>query len=828
MLNNGTSVFLGEQAGLVDDLSNNQNVFIGAQSGKANTTGAENTFVGRESGLKNIDGGNNTFIGKQAAFNNTSGSQNTYIGKEAGFRNIVGGENVIVGRSSGRNGSTGNENTFLGAYSGYSVAGDGNVMLGYNAGRNETGSDKLYIDNSNTSTPLIYGDFSSNQLTVNGQLKITGGTPGAGKVLTSDADGLATWQAAVAGPTGTTGPTGADGSNGNDGATGPTGAQGPTGTFGVTGTTGQTLYNDGADWVASSNIFNDGNNVGIGTVSPGEKMAIEGNLLLTQGAARSIYVEENTGGFPSIGYDLTVAAGKGGDLSGNLILKGGEAGEFGISGKILVGSTIEDLTAGAGINIVPKPEAFGSGVTGTGADVTITGGQGAAGSSANGTGGNLVLSGGQGAFGSSVTGTGGDLMLSGGQGAAGSGATGTGGNVVLSSGQGSVANGHISMNINASEILRITNAGNVGIGETDPDAKLEVAGQVKITGGTPGTGKVLTSDADGLATWETALAGATGAQGATGAAGTNGSDGAAGATGAQGPTGADGSNGAVGATGATGATGAQGIQGVAGADGTNGTDGLDGADGAVGPQGPAGNDGADGVDGADGNDGAVGATGTFQSGTVAGQMLYWNGTAWVTVATGNEGQVLTFTGGVPSWTGTPNVTNATTGKIWMDRNLGASQAATSSTDAASYGDLYQWGRAADGHQIRTSGTTATLSGIDQPAHGDFITINSGNYDWRSPQNDNLWQGVSGVNNPCPSGYRLPTDTELEAERASWGTNNAAGAFGSPLKLPVSGYRFNSNGSLLGVGTLGIYWSSTVSGTSSTSIMAPKVPLAAGW
>lgn len=44
--------------------------------------------------------------------------------------------------------------------------------------------------------------------------------------------------------------------------------------------------------------------------------------------------------------------------------------------------------------------------------------------------------------------------------------------------------------------------GNVGIGTTSPGAKLEVAGQVKITGGTPATGKVLTSDANGLATWE--------------------------------------------------------------------------------------------------------------------------------------------------------------------------------------------------------------------------------------------------------------------------------------------------------------------------------------
>jgi len=52
---------------------------------------------------------------------------------------------------------------------------------------------KLFIDNSSTSTPLIGGDFSSNQVDINGTIKITGGSPGADKVLTSDADGLASW-----------------------------------------------------------------------------------------------------------------------------------------------------------------------------------------------------------------------------------------------------------------------------------------------------------------------------------------------------------------------------------------------------------------------------------------------------------------------------------------------------------------------------------------------------------------------------------------------------------------------------------------------------------
>jgi len=51
------------------------------------------------------------------------------------------------------------------------------------------------------------------------------------------------------------------------------------------------------------------------------------------------------------------------------------------------------------------------------------------------------------------------------------------------------------------ERMCINSSGNVGIGTTAPDAKLHVAGQVKITGGSPGADKVLTSDANGLATW---------------------------------------------------------------------------------------------------------------------------------------------------------------------------------------------------------------------------------------------------------------------------------------------------------------------------------------
>jgi uncharacterized protein (TIGR02145 family) len=201
-----------------------------------------------------------------------------------------------------------------------------------------------------------------------------------------------------------------------------------------------------------------------------------------------------------------------------------------------------------------------------------------------------------------------------------------------------------------------------------------------------------------------------------------------------------------------------------------------------------------------------------------GCLNFYSGSAWYEVC----GTVVlgTFPAGTVNCAGATavvDITNPTTGKIWMDRNLGATQVASSSSDAASYGDLYQWGRRADGHQCRTSATTASLSSIDQPANGNFILAPTPPFDWRSPQNTNLWQGLNGVNNPCPSGYRIPTEPELEAERSSWSVNTSVGAFASPLKLPLAGSRSYSIGSLGSVGIGGNYWSSSVSGTFSRGL-----------
>ena len=157
-----------------------------------------------------------------------------------------------------------------------------------------------------------------------------------------------------------------------------------------------------------------------------------------------------------------------------------------------------------------------------------------------------------------------------------------------------------------------------------------------------------------------------------------------------------------------------------------------------------------------------------------------------------------------------------TGRTWMDRNLGATRAATSSTDFESYGCLFQWGRKNDGHADITytsstagtadNGVTGTRSNSDDPGHAMFITTTSIPYDWRSPQNHNLWQGEQGVNNPCPTGYRLPTGTEWKAEITA-GLYNAGNPINSPLKIPLPGKRY-INGALQNTGQHFYYWASS--------------------
>jgi len=174
------------------------------------------------------------------------------------------------------------------------------------------------------------------------------------------------------------------------------------------------------------------------------------------------------------------------------------------------------------------------------------------------------------------------------------------------------------------------------------------------------------------------------------------------------------------------------------------------------------------------------------------------------------------------------------GNIWLSNNLGADYTnmssssfspngqATAYNDYHAYGSLFQWGRNSDGHELITwtsstagtvkYGTTSTLSSTDTPSHALFIISTASPYDWRSPQNDNLWQGVSGTNNPCPDGFRVPTDAELTALVTAAGITNYTTAASSSLKFSAAGDRYYRTGTLNYAGTIGHYRSSSVSGT----------------
>lgn len=147
--NTGGSTFFGTSAGANDDLTGNQNTFIGYYTGKQTTTGSSNVAMGRSALELNTTGGRNTALGYVALSNLTTGTGNTAVG----------------------------------SYAGQNATGSDNVFIGYGAGTNETGNGKLYIDNNGTSSPLIYGDFATNILTINGKLGVGTTTPTQAKLV---------------------------------------------------------------------------------------------------------------------------------------------------------------------------------------------------------------------------------------------------------------------------------------------------------------------------------------------------------------------------------------------------------------------------------------------------------------------------------------------------------------------------------------------------------------------------------------------------------------------------------------------------------------------
>jgi len=197
--------FFGYMAGYKTDDADN-NTFLGYRTGQENTSGHSNTFVGHHAGYDNTTGDYNTIVGMQAgadittqSYNtflghragylatssystfigrysgyNTTGDFNVFVGHEAGEANTSGQRNVFIGEDAGYGNTTGNYNVYIGENAGdNNQTGSFNIFLGRYAGYNETGSSKLYIDSSSTSSPLIYGDFMDEYVTINGELNVT-------------------------------------------------------------------------------------------------------------------------------------------------------------------------------------------------------------------------------------------------------------------------------------------------------------------------------------------------------------------------------------------------------------------------------------------------------------------------------------------------------------------------------------------------------------------------------------------------------------------------------------------------------------------------------
>ncbi len=168
------NTFSGNAAGYSNTTGNN-NTFTGLQTGYSNTTGYNNTFSGDSAGYSNTTGLSNTFTGSLAGSANTTGQGNTFIGTSAGLLNTTGYSNTFAGASAGFINTTGYNNTFMGTGAGhYNTTGYGNVFLGYYSGTLGSDTNKLYINNTLTATPLIFGDFAARYVTINGDLNYTG------------------------------------------------------------------------------------------------------------------------------------------------------------------------------------------------------------------------------------------------------------------------------------------------------------------------------------------------------------------------------------------------------------------------------------------------------------------------------------------------------------------------------------------------------------------------------------------------------------------------------------------------------------------------------
>ena len=244
---------------LVFNTEGQNNVANGYQALHRNITGNNNTANGYQALLLNTTGGNNTAngfgalysttvgrltaTGYKSLYSNTTGQFNTATGYESLFTNVTGSSNTANGYQVLLFNDGGSNNTATGYRALFNTLGSGNVALGFSAGSNETGDNTLYIANSDTSNPLIYGEFDSQKLTLNGATTVNGTTT----VNSVDDDEFTDALSGIKTHTGDSDASGVYGENivSDDYGTGVHGRGGRTGVFGNVVTSGTTFQHAG-------------------------------------------------------------------------------------------------------------------------------------------------------------------------------------------------------------------------------------------------------------------------------------------------------------------------------------------------------------------------------------------------------------------------------------------------------------------------------------------------------------------------------------------------------------------------------------------------------
>lgn len=175
-----------------------------------------------------------------------------------------------------------------------------------------------------------------------------------------------------------------------------------------------------------------------------------------------------------------------------------------------------------------------------------------------------------------------------------------------------------------------------------------------------------------------------------------------------------------------------------------------------------------------------------------------------------------------------SVVSPYTGKVWLDRNLGASQVCAALDDATCYGSHYQFGRNYDGHQEASSTITSTLYNAIDGIGSDFVARSSSPYDWTTADSNGSlrvsnWSKTDGTS-ICPVGFRVPTMLELlyETLNASQPIANNTDAFNSFLKLPSAGTRYETDGSIESEGVVGFIATTKLTNTDAHYIMFASI------